>query len=65
MIDLIFILRFTGVYIILLILLENIDCGYSLELPHNLCFAQEYEKFQIFFSDIFPFIGCKLFNIFE
>ena len=29
-----FILRFTGVYIIFLILLKSIDCGYSLELPH-------------------------------
>ena len=26
-------LAFTGVYIIFLILLKNIDCGYSLELP--------------------------------
>ena len=26
-------LGFTGVYIIFLILLKNIDCGYSLELP--------------------------------
>ena len=26
-------LGFTGVYIILLILLKTIDCGYSLELP--------------------------------
>ena len=28
-------LGFTGVYIIFLILLKNIDCGYSLELPHQ------------------------------
>ena len=27
-------LGFTGVNIIFLILLKNIDCGYSLELPH-------------------------------
>ena len=26
-------LGFTGVYIIFIILLKNIDCGYSLELP--------------------------------
>ena len=28
-------LGFTGVYIIFLILLNNIDCGYSLEPPHR------------------------------
>ena len=28
-------LGFTGVSIIFLILLENIDCGYSLEPPHR------------------------------
>ena len=28
-------LRFIGVYIIFLILLKNINCGYSLELPHQ------------------------------
>ena len=28
-------LGFTGVYIIFLILLNNIDCGYSLEPPHQ------------------------------
>ena len=28
-------LGFTGVYIIFLIPAQNIDCGYSLELPHR------------------------------
>ena len=50
-------LGLTGVYIIFLILLNNIDCGYSLEPPrrggskstHNLCFDQKYEKYQNFF----------------
>ena len=28
-------LAFTGVYIIFLIFAQNIDCGYSLELPHQ------------------------------
>ena len=28
-------LGFTGVYIIFLISAQNIDCGYSLELPHR------------------------------
>ena len=42
-------LGFTGVYIIILISAQNIDCGYSLEPPrltstHNLCFEQKYEK---------------------
>ena len=33
-------LEFTGVYINFLFLLNNLDCGYSLEPPHrhNLCF---------------------------
>ena len=34
-------LGFTGVYIIFLFLPQNIDCGYSLEPPHNLCFEQK------------------------
>ena len=50
-------LGFTGVFIIFLILLNNIDCGYSLELPckdgsneyHNLSFEHKYDKYQIFF----------------
>ena len=28
-------LAFTGVYLFFLFLLKNIDCGYSLELPHR------------------------------
>ena len=44
---------FAGVYLFLLVLLQNIDCGYSLEPPrrggaeavltstHNLCFEQK------------------------
>ena len=37
-------LRFTGVYIFFLFLLQNIDRGYSLEPPqctHDLCFEQK------------------------
>ena len=60
-------LGFTGVYIIFLILLKNIDCGYLLELPHqavltsthNLCFEQKYEKYQNFLSKCFPFLAVK------
>ena len=63
-------LGFTGVYIVLFffILLKNIDCGYSLEMPwrgftkavltstHNLCFEQEHEKYRNFLSENFPFL---------
>ena len=56
-------LGFTGVYIIFLFLLKNIDCGYSLEPPrqavltstHNICFEQKYEKYQNFYLKIFIF----------
>ena len=66
-------LGFTGVYIIFLFLLKNIDCGYSLELPrravltstHILCFEQKYEKYQDFLSEKFSFFGGKIFSLFE
>ena len=59
-------LGFTGVYIIFLLLLKNIDCGYSLEPPrclgkavltstHNLCFEQKYKKYQNFYLKTFRF----------
>ena len=55
-------LGFTGVYIIFLFLLKNIDCGYSLEPPdeavltstHNLCFEQKcWKKILEFLSENF------------
>ena len=55
-------LGFTGVYIIFLFLLQNIDCVYSLEPPHrthNLCFEQKFEKYQRFLSEIFQFLKVK------
>ena len=60
-------LGFTGVYIIFLFLLKNIDCGYSLEPSHrggsneyhNLCFEQKYEKYQSFLSENFQFLEVK------
>ena len=58
-------LGFTGVYIIFLFLLKNIDCGYLLELPrllmsaHNLCFVQKCEKYQRFLSENFKFLEVK------
>ena len=42
-------LGFTGVCIIFLISAQNMDCGYSLELPRNPCFEQKYEKYQNFY----------------
>ena len=33
-------LRFTGVYIIFLFLLKDIDCGYSLESHHQGCYNE-------------------------
>ena len=36
-------LGFTGVYIIFLFLLKNIDCGYSLEPPRR-CGSNEYPQ---------------------
>ena len=60
-------LGFTRVYIIFfLFLLKNIDCGYSLELPPNLCCEQKYEKISEFLSEIFFFFfGGEIFNIFK
>ena len=60
-------LGFTGVYIIFHISAQNIDCGYSLELPpwavltstHNLCFEQKYEKYRSFLSEKFQFLEMK------
>ena len=60
-------LGFTGVNIIFLISVQNIDCGYSLEPPrrghpneyHNLCFEQKYENIRVFLSEIFQFLEVK------
>ena len=60
-------LGYTGVNLFLLSLLQNIDCGYSLEPPreavqtctHNLCFAQKYEKYQKIFQRNFQFLQLK------
>ena len=68
----------TGVYrgyIIFLLLLKNIDWGYSLEPPrrcgsalmstHNLCYEQKYEKIAEFLSENFQYFGAEIFFIFE
>ena len=52
---------------IFLILLENRDCEYSVELPcrgdsneyPNLCFEQKFEKYQSFLSENFQFLEVK------
>ena len=65
-------LGFTGVYSIILISAQNIDCGYPLEptrrvltSTHNPCFEQKYEKYKSFISENFQFVGGKMFSIFE
>ena len=60
-------LGFRGVYIIFLLLLKNIDCGYSLEPPRRggsnenpqSMFEQNYEKYQNFLSENFNFWVVK------
>ena len=63
-------LGFTGVYIMFLISLKNIDCGYSLEPPcwggsnvyPQSMFWAEYENYKNF-SLIVLFFGGKMFSI--
>ena len=65
-------LGFTGVYIIFLMLLKNIDCRYSLEPPRwggskvypQYMFWAGIWKISEFFIWKFSFFGCKIFNIF-
>ena len=65
-------LGFTGVYIIFLILLQNIDCGYSLELPHwggsnvyprSMFWAKIRKNITIFYLKIIIFTAVKYFCI--
>ena len=68
-------LVFTGVYIIFIIWLKTIDCGYSLEpprrggsneYPQSMFWEKIWKNIRIFFlSENFLFLGCKIFNIFE
>ena len=71
-------LGFTGVYIIFLILLKSIDCGYSLEPPHrggsneypqSTCMFRaeiwKKKKKKEFLSEIFQFFGGKIFSIYD
>ena len=60
-------LEFTGVYIIFLISAQNIDCGYSLELPRRggsnkypqSMFWAEIWKISEFLSENFHFLEVK------
>ena len=66
-------LGFTGVYIIFLILLNNIDCGYSLEPPHRggsneypqSMFWAEIWKISGFISENICVFGGEIFYMFE
>ena len=66
-------LGLTGVFIIFLFLLKNIDCGYSLEPPHRSgsneypqsMFWAEIWKISEFFIWKFSFFGGKISSIFE
>ena len=57
-------LGFTGVYIIFLILLKNIDCGYSLEpprggsneYPQSMFWAEIWKNIRSFYLKIFIFL---------
>ena len=66
-------LGFTGVHIIFLFLLKNIDCGYSLEPPRRggsneypqYMFWAELWKISEFLSENFQFFCGEIFNIFS
>ena len=66
-------LGFTGVYIIFLILLKNIDCGYSLEPPcqggsneyPQSMFWAEIWKISEFFVWKYSVFGGEIFYVFE
>ena len=56
-------LGLTGVYIILLISDQNIEA--VLTSTHNLCFEQNYEKYQEFFIWKFSVFGGEIFYVFD
>ena len=66
-------LGFTGVYIIFLSMLKNIDCGYSLEPPRRggsneypqSMFCAEMWKISEYFIRKFSVFGGEIFYIFE
>ena len=52
-------LGYAGVYLLFLFLIQNIDCGYSLDCTHNLCFRAKIRKISIFSAEIFIFHNFK------
>ena len=55
---------FTGVYLFFLFLLQNIDCGYTLEqpqrggshvYPRSMFLSKNEKKYQLFSTEIFNF----------
>ena len=62
-------LGFTEVYIIFLISAQKHRMWVLVEAvlmsTHNLCFEQQYEKYQKFLSEKFQFFGGKIFSIFD
>ena len=66
-------LVFTGVYIIFLIPAQNVDCGYSLELPRrggsneypqSMFLNRKMKNLKVFLSKNLYFFGGKIFSIF-
>ena len=55
-------LGFTGVYIIFLISVQNIDCGYLLEMPHQSS-SNEYPQ-SMFWAEIWKISGFFYLKIF-
>ena len=54
-------LGFAGVYLFFLFLIQNIDCGYSLELPRRLSInvLSKHKNHQNFSNEIFNFNAEK------
>ena len=62
-------LGFTGCALLFLFLLQNIECGYSLEPPRRVptfyVLSRNVKNLRIFFIRKFSFFGDKIFSIFE
>ena len=51
-----------GANLFFLILLQNIDCGYS--CTHNVCFEQKLEKYLFFSDKIFQFLLLEKISVY-
>ena len=67
-------LGLTGYTLFFLLLLKNIDCGYSLEpprrggsneYPQSMLWAEIWKLSEFFYLKIFMFFGGKIFRIFK